>query len=99
MAMIKKVTDKINYGDLAMIRIEEIPKGSNFLPGVCKMKRKRDTKIYQIKKWKARLNVYGSRMNKGIQYDKVNSLVAGWPSIRILLILLSIEGCNTMQVD
>ena len=55
------------------------------------MKRKRNTKTLQIKNWKSRLNVDGSRMKKGIYYDKVYSPVAGWPSIRILLILVAIE--------
>ena len=38
-------------------------------------------------------------MKKGINYDKVYSPVAGWPSIRIVLILVELEGWKTMQVD
>ena len=38
-------------------------------------------------------------MKKGIHYDKVYSLVAGWPSISIILILVAIEGWKTIQVD
>ena len=63
------------------------------------MSKNREIKTHQIKKWKSRLNVDGSRMKKWIQYEKVYSPVAGWPSIRILLILVALEGWKTMQVD
>ena len=62
------------------------------------MKRNRDIKTRQIKKWKARLNVDDSIMKKGTHYDKVYSLVAGWTYIRILMILLALEGWKTMTV-
>ena len=38
-------------------------------------------------------------MNKGIHYEKVYSPVAGWPSIRIILIIVALEVWKTMQVD
>ena len=63
------------------------------------MRRKREIKTLQIKKWKSRLNMNSSRMKKGIQYEKLYSPVAGWTSIRILLILVALEGFTTMQVD
>ena len=42
-----------------MIKREEIPEERTLLPAVWKMKRKRDIKTCQIKKWKARINVDG----------------------------------------
>ena len=62
------------------------------------MKRKRYINTHQINNWKYRLNMESSRMNKWIHYDKVYSLVAGWISIRILSILVELEGWKTMQV-
>ena len=63
------------------------------------MNRKRDIKTCQIKRWKDRLNADRSIMKKGINYDRVYSTVAVWTSIRIILILLELEGWNTMQLD
>ena len=37
-------------------------------------------------------------MKKGVYYDKVFSTLAGWYSIRILLILVSLEVWMTIQV-
>ena len=38
-------------------------------------------------------------MKKGLHYDKVYSPVADWYSIRILLIIVALEGWKTIQVD
>ena len=91
MAMIKEVNDQISNGNFLLIRRKEIPEGSTILPGVWQINRKRYIKNRQIKKRKTRLNVDGSGMNKWIYYDKTYSPVAGWPSIRILLILVALE--------
>ena len=63
------------------------------------MKRNRDIKTRQINRWKSRLDVDGSRMNKRINCDKVYSPVVGWPPISILLILVALEVWKNMQVD
>ena len=97
--MIKEVTDQINNWNLSLIGIEEVLEWSTILPGVWQMKRKRGIKTRQINNRKSRLNVEGSRMKKGIHYEKVYSPVAGWPSIRIILILVSLEVWKTIQVD
>ena len=99
LAMIKEVTDKINNGNLSMIRRYEIPGGITLLPGVCKKKINRYIKTLQIKKCIVRLNVDGSRIKKGVHYAKLYSQVSGWSSIRILLILVELEVCKTTQVD
>ena len=98
-AMVKEVTDQLSNGNFSLIKIEEVPRGSTILPCVWQMKRKRDIQTRQIKKYKARLNVDGSRMKKGIHYDRVYSPVAGWASIRMLLILVAINNWHTMQID
>ena len=98
-AMIKEVTDQINNENFLLIRREEILEGSTLLPGAWQMKRNRNIKTLQIKRWKSRLNVDGSRMKKEIQYYKVYSQVEGCPSIRIILILVALEQCKTMRVD
>ena len=37
-------------------------------------------------------------MKRGVHYDKVYSPVSVWSSIRILLILVALEGWKTIQV-
>ena len=63
------------------------------------MKRKRDILTRQIKKWKARLNVDGSKMKQNIHYDKTYAPVASWMSVRTLLTLSAINNWHTRQID
>jgi len=68
-AMKKEVQDQMENGNFTIIKRSEVPKGKRVLPAVWQMKRKRDIKTRQVKKWKARLNVDGSRMIKDVDYD------------------------------
>ena len=63
------------------------------------MKRKRDIKTNKVKKWKARLNIDGSRMKPGVHYDQTYSPVVSWSSIRLLLTLAAIHNWHTEQLD
>jgi hypothetical protein len=63
------------------------------------MKRKPDIKTHQAKKHKARLNIDGSRMKKGIHYDKTHAPVASWNSIRLLLTMTALHKWHTKQLD
>ena len=53
----------------------------------------------KIKRWKARLTVDGSRMTKGLHYDKVYAPVASRTSIHILLTMIVLHNWNTKQID
>jgi hypothetical protein len=63
------------------------------------MKRKRDIKTREIKKWKARLNVDGSRMQKGKHHWETSAPVASWQSIRLLLTMSAPHNWHTVQLD
>ena len=63
------------------------------------MRRKRDIRTRKIKKWKARLNVDGSRMKQGVHYDQTYAPVASWKSIRLLLMLTIQNGWHLRQLD
>jgi Reverse transcriptase (RNA-dependent DNA polymerase) len=76
-----------------------VPKGHTILSAVWQMKRKRDAKSGAIKKYKARLNIDGSRMRKGEHYDMTYSPVASWNSFRMLLTLTALHGWTTKQID
>ena len=59
------------------------------------MKRKRDIKTRLIKKYKARLNIDGSRMKHGVHYDQTYAPVANWNSIRTMLIMSALNNWHT----
>ena len=56
------------------------------------MRRKRDIKSRAVKKYKARLNVDGSRMIRGVDYDETYSPVATWRTIRLIMTLAAQNG-------
>jgi hypothetical protein len=84
-AMLKEVMDQMGNKNFSIIPRSEVPKGEKILPTVWQMKRKRDIKTQKIKKYKARLNIDGSRMEKGIHYWDTYAPVASWNYIRLLL--------------
>ena len=63
------------------------------------MKRKRDIKTQRIKKYKARLNLDGSRMQQGKHFEESYSPVVKWHSIRTVLALSTINKWHTKQID
>jgi hypothetical protein len=64
------------------------------------MRRKRDARTGEIKKYKARLNIDGSRMKFGEHYNEITySPVASWNSVRMLLTMTAVHGWHTKQID
>jgi len=100
-AMDKEVEDQLQNGNFTIIHRSDLPKGATVLPAVWQMKRKRDIKTREIKKYKARLNIDGSRMQPGKHYDPnlVYAPVASWNSIRLLLTMTAVHGWTTKQID
>ncbi len=77
----------------------EVPDGCIILPAVWQMRRKRDARTSRIKKYKARLNIDGSRMKYGEHYNETYSPVASWNSVRMLLTMTAVHGWHTKQID
>ncbi len=98
-AMEKEIQDQMGSGNFHLVRRNSIPKTATLLPAVWSMKRKRGIRTRMIKKYKARLNVDGSRMKKGIHYDLTYSPVASWSSIRLILALAATHNWYTKQID
>ena len=98
-AMQKEWDDQLANGNFTLMKRTEVPKGRIILPAVWQMKRKRDIRTRQIKKYKARLNIDGSRMKHGEHYDMTYAPVASWTSVRLLLALSAIHGWHTTQID
>lgn len=98
-AMEKEVRDQSENGNFSAIHRSKLPKGATVLPAVWQMKRKRDIRTRKVKKWKARLNIDGSRMQKGVHYSETYAPVASWNSIRLLLSLTAVHKWHTKQLD
>ena len=94
-AMMEEFRDQTDNRKFSIIKRNQVPKGSTTLPCVWQMKRKRHIMTRNIKQWKERLNVDGSRMIKGIHYDKIYAPVASWNSIRLLLTMIVLHNWTT----
>jgi len=98
-AMEKEINDQFENGNFTVILRSEVPNGCTILPAVWQMRRKRDARTGRIKKYKARLNIDGSRMKYGEHYNETYSPVASWNSVRMLLTMTSVHGWHTKQID
>jgi len=68
-AIQKEWDDKYNNGNIIIVQRSKIPKGKNIVPAVWKMRCQQDIQTWIMKKYKARLNIDGSRMIPGIHFD------------------------------
>eukprot|EP00978_Attheya_sp_CCMP212_P012813 scaffold32019_cov54-Attheya_sp.AAC.4 len=53
----------------------------------------------KVKKWKARLNIDGSKVRQGIDYQETYAPVASRNSIQLLLTLTAVHGWHSTQLD
>jgi hypothetical protein len=63
------------------------------------MKRKRRIATREVYKWKARVNIDGSKQEEGVNYWETFSPVASWAAIRMVLITTLIHAWYTKQID
>ncbi len=98
-AMKQELVDHTERKHWKVIHRSQVPKGTQILPAVWAMKRKRRIDTRQVYKWKARLNVHGGMQKYGINYWETFSPVVGWTIIRFFLILSIIFGWSTRQLD
>merc|ERR1739841_141909 len=84
-AMTKEWDGQANNKNFTLMRRSDVPEGATILPAVWQMRRKSDVKTGEIKKYKARLNLDGSRMVKHKHYDLTYAPVVKWYSIRMML--------------
>ena len=98
-AMIKEVDDQMKGKVSSMMPISEVPERKTKLPAVWQICWRRDIKTKQVKKYKARLNIDGSRMIKGQHYDQTYAPVASWKFMPLLLILVAKYDWYSRQLD
>jgi hypothetical protein len=72
-------------GDYKLIKRSKMPEGSHLLSSVWQMKRKRKPSTGEISEYKARMNVDGSKMVKGLYYEETYALVVQWATIRFFM--------------
>ena len=99
LAMQKEIDDQMKHGNFTLMLRSDVPLGEIILPAVWQCKRKRDILTRLIKRYKARLNVDGSKTIKGIHYEQTYSPVASWNSIRLLLTMTAVHNWHTKQLD
>ena len=73
--------------NFSLMRKSQVPEGATILPSVWQMRRKRDVSTGKIKKYKARLNLDGSKMIKHKHYELTYAPEVRWYSIRLVLAL------------
>ena len=71
--MVKEIDQHNKRKNWILVKRIDIPSHFNILPSVWAMRRKRDLSTGEITKWKARLNVDGSKQQYGIDYSNMNS--------------------------
>lgn len=98
-AMVEEVQGQSDNGNWTLVPLSQVPEGATILPAVWAMRRKRRIKTNEVYKWKARLNLDGSKMVEGKDYWHTYSAVIQWPPVRLLMILSLVRKWYTVQVD
>lgn len=100
-AMKKEWNDQLSNGNFVVRHKSEIPIDATILPAVWQMKRKRDIISRAVKKYKARMNIDGSKMRLGVHYDETRMYapVASWNSVKLLLSMVALHDWHTTQID
>jgi hypothetical protein len=98
-AMQKEVDDHTREGHWRLVRKKDVPKGATVLPAVWSMKRKRRIATREVYKWKACINIDGSKQVYGVHYNETYSPVVAWPMTRFFLTQSLLNNWTTKQID
>jgi hypothetical protein len=98
-AMLEEVEGQLKNKNFSLIPRSKLPEGARVLPSVWAMKRKRRIATQEVYKWKARLNIDGSKQIEGEDYNETYAPVATWSSIRLMLTHSIINKWHTRQID
>jgi Reverse transcriptase (RNA-dependent DNA polymerase) len=93
---IKDHNEKLHW---RLVSRNTLPPETRVLPSVWSMRRKCDLSIGEVTKWKAQLSVDGSKQHSGIDYDQTYTPVASWVSVRLILLLATLQGWITKKLD
>jgi hypothetical protein len=80
-AVIKEVNGHVDNNHWKLIPHAEIPEGTEVVPSVWAMQRKRDLTTGKVTKHKARLNLHGGKQEFGTNYYETYAPVVTWFAI------------------
>jgi hypothetical protein len=86
-------------GNCILIKMSKLPEGATLLSSVWQMKRKRKPSTGEISKYKARMNVDGSKMVKGLHYEETYAPVVQWSTIGFFMTMAILSKWHTRQLD
>jgi Reverse transcriptase (RNA-dependent DNA polymerase) len=98
-AMKSEINNHTSKRHWESIKITNIKNNVRILPCVWSMRRKKDLITGKVVKWKARLNVDGSKQKMGIDYNETYAPVASLISVRLILIVAIRQKRTTKQLD
>ena len=98
-AIVKEVNDHTENGHWKLIPTSEVPKGTKVIDSVWSMKRKRDIRTREIKRYKARLNIHGGQQEYGVHFTDTYSPVVNWSSVRTILLHAILKKWKMRQID
>ena len=98
-AMEEEIRDNFKHNNFSVVHKSQVPEGATVLPSVWQLRRKRHIKTGAIKRYKARINVDGSRMIHNVHYTKTYAPVASWATIRLILTIALMFKWPTRQLD
>ena len=75
-AMEEEIRDNFKHNNFIVVHKSKVPQGATVLPSVWQLRRKRHIKTGEIKRYKARINVDGSRMIHNVHYTETYAPVA-----------------------
>jgi len=90
--MNQEVNGQVENKNLSIFPRSSVPEGAPVLPSVWAMKQKQRIVTREVYKWKARLNIDGSKQVPGQDYRQTYAPVASWSSIRMLLVMAVSRG-------
>ncbi len=98
-AMVKEIEGHNKNNNWIVVDRSKLATNVKVLPAVWAMRRKRDLVTGEVVKWKARLNVDGSKQVYGENYWETYAPVASWASIRLIMCMAAKHNWKTKQLD
>jgi len=101
-AIDKECEAHFQEGNYKLIKRNKLPEGATLSSRVWQMKRKRKQSKGEISKYKASMNLDGSKMIKGLHYEETYAPVVQWATIRFFMTIMTmaiLSKWHTRQLD
>ena len=98
-AMAEEIKGHLQNDNFKIISKDLVPKHEKVLPTVWAFRRKRRISNGEVYKWKARLNLDGSKQIEGIHFNESFAAVASWPTIRSMMAIALTNKWHTAHID